>query len=67
MVAALAYIWIVYLGTLALEKGWDKIIHRTERCDLSLFRLGKRLLKHLLKQVKAIPSFCLTLSGKALI
>ena len=31
---SLAYIWIVFLGEYALEKGWDKIIHRIDRCDL---------------------------------
>jgi hypothetical protein len=63
---SLAYIWIVFLGEYALEKGWDKIIHRTDRCDLSLFTLGKRLLKYFLKNGLPIPSFCLVLSGFAL-
>ena len=63
---SLAYIWIVFLGEYALEKGWDKIIHRTDRCDLSLFTLGKRLLKYFLKNGLSIPSFCLALSGLAL-
>ena len=67
MAAALAYIWIVYLGELALDKGWDKIIHRKDRCDLSLFTLGMRLLKRLLREGNALPQFCLTLSGKALL
>lgn len=31
--ACLAYWWIVYLGLIALRKGWVKLIHRTERCD----------------------------------
>ncbi|QTA86503.1 hypothetical protein [Desulfonema magnum] len=44
--ACLAYIWIVFLGTLAIRQGWDKIIHRTDRCDLSLFQLGLKLLNH---------------------
>lgn len=63
---ALAYIWLVYLGALTLQKGWNKIIHRTDRCDLSLFQLGKRLLCYLLKQGKTLPKFCLVLSNKAL-
>jgi len=49
-----------------LEKGWDKIIHRTDRCDLSLFTLGKRFLKYILKNGLSIPPFCLILSGLAL-
>jgi hypothetical protein len=63
---SLAYIWIVFLGEHALEKEWDKIIHRTDRCDLSLFTLGKRLLKYFLKNGLPIPPFSLTLSGLAL-
>jgi len=64
---SLAYLWTVYLGALALQKGWNKIIHRTDRCDLSLFQLGKRLLRYLLKEGKTLPKFCLLLSNKALI
>ncbi|MCK5354959.1 MAG: IS4 family transposase [Methyloprofundus sp.] len=65
--AALAYIWMVYLGELALNKGWDKTIHRTDRCDLSLFTLGVRVLKRCLREEIALPKFCLILSGKALL
>jgi hypothetical protein len=42
---SLAYVWVISFGVYALKMGWDKIIHRTDRCDLSLFELGKRLLK----------------------
>ena len=42
---SLAYVWVISLGVYTLKTGWDKIIHRTDRCDLSLFELGKRLLK----------------------
>jgi len=35
-------------------------------CDLSLFTLGKRLLKHLLKNGLSLPLFFLVLSGMAL-
>lgn len=41
--ACLAYIWIIYLGNLSKKQRWDKIIHRTDRCDLSLFQMGLRL------------------------
>jgi hypothetical protein len=40
----LAYIWLVYLGTLCKREGWQSIIHRKSRCDSSLFQLGFRLL-----------------------
>jgi len=42
----LAYIWIVYLGSLCEKDGWRNVIHRSDRCDVSLFQLGLRLLEH---------------------
>ena len=53
--ACLAYIWIIYLGNLSIQQGWSKIIHRTKRCDLSLFQLGLRLLDYFLNQEMEIP------------
>lgn len=51
----LAYLWIVYLGRYAQQTGWDKVIHRTDRCDLSLFQLGLDLLEHFLNEGLPIP------------
>ena len=31
--ACLAYIWIVYLGSVCAREGWIGIIHRMKRCD----------------------------------
>ena len=31
--ACLAYIWIVYLGSVCMKEGWVRIIHRCDRCD----------------------------------
>ena len=53
--ACLAYIWIVFLGELSILEGWIKIIHRTDRCDLSLFQLGLCLLEHFLNEDLPIP------------
>lgn len=53
--SCLAYIWIVYLGSLCKSEGWQGIIHRKNRCDLSLFQLGLRLLEHFLNEGLAIP------------
>jgi hypothetical protein len=53
--ACLAYIWIVYLGTIGEKDGWVSIIHRGDRCDLSLFQLGLRLLDYLLNEGVEIP------------
>lgn len=55
MAACLAYIWIVYLGSICIEEGWVGIIHRRHRCDLSLFQLGLRLLDHFLNEDFPIP------------
>jgi hypothetical protein len=53
--ACLAYIWIVYLGVVAKRDDWVKTIHRADRCDLSLFRLGLDLLEHFLNRSLPIP------------
>ena len=42
--ACLAYWWIIYLGTLASQPHWRRLVHRADRCDLSFFQLGLRLL-----------------------
>jgi hypothetical protein len=51
--ACLAYLWVVYLGVCARRDNWLALIHRPDRCDLSLFRLGLRLLARCLKD--ALP------------
>jgi hypothetical protein len=53
--ACLAYLWIIYLGVCALRDDWMRRLHRQDRCDLSLFRLGLRLLAHALKDHIPIP------------
>ncbi len=53
--ACLAYLWIVYLGLIALREGWVKFIHRSDRCDWSLFRLGLALLDFFLNEDFPIP------------
>ena len=53
--SCLAYVWLVFLGTLARKTGLDKTIHRSDRCDLSLFQLGFRLLDHFLNLGQSIP------------
>jgi len=39
-----------------LHDGWLKRLHRQDRCDLSLFRLGLRLLARCLKDTSPIPA-----------
>jgi hypothetical protein len=53
--SCLAYIWVIYLGLQTLKDKTVATIHRTDRCDLSLFQLGLRLLAHLLNEDLPIP------------
>lgn len=53
--SCLAYLWIIFFGILALETGLYKRIHRTDRCYLSLFQLGLRLLNYLAVRGLPIP------------
>jgi hypothetical protein len=55
LASCLASLWMIYLGSLCLQEGWQGIIHRTDRCDVSLFQLGLRLLDHLLNENMSIP------------
>jgi len=57
--ACLAYLWMSYLGAIARRDGWDVIIHRTDRCDWSLFQLGLQLLDHWLNETLPLEvAFC---------
>jgi hypothetical protein len=38
-----------------MRDDWMRVLHRQDRCDLSLFRLGLRLLARVLKDHIAIP------------
>jgi hypothetical protein len=51
----LAYLWLVFLGRTAQKQGWMRTLHRTQRCDLSLFQLGFALFHHLLNHSLPIP------------
>jgi hypothetical protein len=53
--ACLAYIWIIFLGLISHRDQWTAIIHRSDRCDLSLFQLGLRLLDYFLTNDLPIP------------
>jgi hypothetical protein len=55
MASCLAYLWVVYLGVCARCDGWLKRLHRSDRCDVSLFRLGLRLLARCLKDDIPLP------------
>lgn len=53
--ACLAYLWIIYLGLTAIREDWVRLIHRTDRCDWSLFHLGLALLDFFLNEELPIP------------
>ena len=53
--ACLAYIWMIYLGDFAKNSAWISVIHRNDRCDLSLFQLGLDLLEHFINEFIPIP------------
>jgi hypothetical protein len=55
LAACLAYLWIVYLGAWSIQQKLHLVVHRTDRCDLSLFQLGLRVLEYLLDFNKPIP------------
>lgn len=58
--ACLAYLWMVFLGVTAIKSGIDQLLHRTDRCDWSIFRMGIAFLDHCLNQLLPLPlSFCL--------
>jgi len=48
--ACLAYVWMIYRGTQAHLRKRIRLLHRTDRCDLSLFQLGLDLLHHFLEE-----------------
>ena len=55
LAACLASLWISSLGVVAQRDAWMRVIHRTDRCDLSLFQLGFALLDQLLNDGLPIP------------
>ena len=55
LAACLAYLWMIYLGVTAHRDHWVSIIHRSDRCDWSLFRMGLALLDHFLNENLPIP------------
>lgn len=55
LAACLAYIWVVYLGVWARRADWLQRLQRQDRCALSRFRLGLRLVARCLKEAIPIP------------
>lgn len=55
LAVALAYLWLCFLGSVALIFGWAKLVDRTDRRDRSIFTIGRQWLNRLLKLDKPIP------------
>ena len=53
---SLAYYWMVCLGAEVVRQGWQGLIHRTKRCDLSLFQLGLLWLEHCLNEGEPVTA-----------
>jgi hypothetical protein len=49
LVVCLSYLWIMFLGCMAVIFGGVRLIDRTDRRDCSLFTYGLRWLRRLLK------------------
>jgi hypothetical protein len=66
LAACLAYLWVIYLGAVTQQDGWQAIIHRRQRCNPRLFQLGLRLLDYFLNQINRFPArltLCQKVSG----
>lgn len=55
LAVALAYLWLCFLGSVALIWGLAKWVDRTDRRDRSIFTIGRQWLNYLLKLDKPIP------------
>ncbi len=51
----LAYVWLVCLGAEVVRRGGQGVVHRSHRCDLSLFQLGLLWLEHCLNEGWLVP------------
>jgi hypothetical protein len=52
---SLAYLWVHAVALFAQEQDWIKHVHRTDRCDLSLFQIGLRALRYAQREGKRVP------------
>jgi hypothetical protein len=55
LMVALAYLWMMYLGTLVLLGGLQRLVDRGDRRDCSFFTIGCEWLRRLLKLDEPIP------------
>ncbi len=56
LATCLAYIWLVLLGAQVKQNPvWRRAVHRSGRCDLSLFSLGRAWLQECLNEGWRVP------------
>ena len=55
LATCLAYLWLVCLGEAVKDSGKLPLLHRTTRCDLSLFQIGLLWVEHCLNEDLPIP------------
>ena len=52
---SLAYLWVHALAIFAHDHGWIGLFHRNDRCDLSLFQIGVRVIQYALREGWRVP------------
>ena len=55
LATCLAYLWMVCLGAAVVANGKLPLLHRTKRCDLSLFQIGLLWSEHCLNENLPLP------------
>jgi hypothetical protein len=62
LAAALLYVWLVAFGSHMIKTGFRRLVDRTDRRDLSIFRIGYRMIERCLTNERAF-SISFVLSG----
>ncbi len=55
LVVALAYVWLVAFGSSVIKRGLRYLVDRSDRRDLSIFRIGYDMLERLMTNQQPIP------------
>ncbi len=62
LAAALLYVWLVAFGSHVIKTGFRRLVDRVDRRDLSIFRIGCRMIERCLTNERAF-SISFVLSG----
>jgi hypothetical protein len=54
LAVALLYVWLISTGSKAIKNGQRHLVDRAERCDLSIFQIGFRLVKRRLTNALSV-------------